>query len=137
MDFTPYLNFNGQCAEAFRFYEQCFGGKITFIMTYGDSPMAGETPVEWHKRIMHATLTVGDQVLNGADTAPGDYRKPQGFTLAIGLKEAAEAERVFAVLADRGVVQMPLQETFWAHRFGYLVDQFGTPWMINCEKPPQ
>jgi PhnB protein len=78
---------------------------------------------------------VGDQVLNGSDTAPAAYLKPQGFTVAIGMKDVAEAERVFAALSEGGAVQMPLQETFWAHRFGYLVDRFGTPWMINCEKP--
>lgn len=134
LKFNVYLSFDGQCEEAFKLYEQCLGGKITFMQTYGDSPMAGQTPPELHKRIMHVTLTVGDQTLQGAD-APGGYQKPQGFTVAIHSNDAAEAERIFKALEENGTVQMPLQETFWALRFGMVVDRFGTPWIINCEKP--
>src|SRR6266852_3432215 len=131
----PYLSFNGQCEEAFKFYEKCLGGKITFMGTYGDSPMAGEVPPEWSKKIMHATLNLGDSVLQGADAPPEQYRKPQGFSVALGLNDPAEAERIFKTLAENGTVEMALEETFWAQRFGSLVDQFGTPWAINCEKP--
>jgi PhnB protein len=130
---VPYLSFDGQCEEAFKLYETCLGGKITFMQTYGDSPMAEQTPPELHKRVMHATLAVGDQVLQGSD-APGGYQKPQGFTIAIALSDAAEAERIFKALSENGEVQMPLEETFWAMRFGMVIDRFGTPWMINCEK---
>jgi PhnB protein len=131
---TPYLSFDGQCEEAFKLYERCLGGRIAFMQTYGDSPMAEETPTEWRKRIMHATLAVGDQLLQGSDSPPGQYQKPQGFTIAIGLSDAAEAERIFKALSENGRVQMPLQETFWALRFGSLIDRFGIPWMVNCEK---
>ena len=133
MKLNIYLSFDGQCEQAFKLYEQCLGGKITFMQTYGDSPMAGETPPELHKRIMHVTLAVGDQILQGAD-APGGYKVPQGFTVSIQLNDAAEAERIFKALEENGTVQMPLQETFWALRFGMVVDRFGTPWIINCEK---
>jgi PhnB protein len=131
---TPYLNFNGQCEEAFRFYENCLGGKILFKMTYGESPMPPEaTPPGWGGKILHATLAVGDQLLQGSDS-PAEH-KARGFAISIGLADAAEAERIFAALADGGTVGMPIQETFWALRFGMVTDRFGTPWMINCEKP--
>ena len=135
MRLNPYLIFNGQCEAAFKFYEKCLGGKIEMMMTHGDSPLAEQTPPGWRKKILHATLTVGDHVLSGGDAPPGQYQKPQGFEVQLNVDAAAEAERIFDALADKGVVQMALQETFWALRFGMLVDQFGTPWMINCGKP--
>ena len=135
MQLNPYLSFNGQCEDAFKLYEKCLGGKIVFMATYGDSPMAEQAPPGWGKKIMHATLAVGEQVLQGADSPPEQYRTPQGISLSLNLKDAAEADRIFQTLAENGAVQMPLQETFWALRFGMLVDQFGTPWLINCEKP--
>ena len=134
VEITPYLSFNGQCEEAFKFYEKQLGGKITFMMTYGDSPMADQAPPGWANKIMHVTLTLGDHVLQGADSPPGQYQKPQGFTLSIGMSDAAGAERIFKALEEKGVVGMPLQETFWALRFGMVTDQFGTPWLVNCEK---
>jgi PhnB protein len=135
MQLNPYLMFDGRCEAAFRFYEQALGGKIVAMMTFGDSPMAEQTPAELRGQIMHARLVVGDTVLMGSD-APGErYEKMQGFSVALGIDEPERAERVFNALAAGGTVTMPIQETFWAHRFGMLVDRFGTPWMINCEKP--
>jgi PhnB protein len=78
---------------------------------------------------------LGDHVLTGADAPPEHYQKPQGFSVLLHIGDAAEADRIFKTLAENGTVQMPIQETFWALRFGMLVDQFGTPWMINCGKP--
>jgi PhnB protein len=135
MELTPYLSFNGQCAEAFKLYEKCLGGKITFMQTYADSPMASQVPPDWGTKIMHATLTIGNQVLQGADSTAEHYKKPHGFCISLGTSDPAEADRVFAALAENGAVQMPLEKTFWALRFGMLTDQFGIPWMINCEKP--
>jgi len=132
MRWNPYLTFNGQCEAAFRFYERCLGGKITFRMTYGDSPMAGQTPAEWHEKILHATFEREGQVLAGVDVMPVSYQTPQGFSVSLNLADAAEAERIFTALAEGGMVQMPLEETFWAKRFGLVTDRFGTPWMINC-----
>jgi PhnB protein len=135
MKLTPYLYFNGQCEEAFQFYEKCLGGKILFKTTYGEMPAsAGETPAGWGGKLAHATLAIGDQLLQASDAHGEHYRKPQGFSISIGLSDAAEAERIFAALADGGTVGMPIQETFWALRFGMVTDRFGTPWMINCEK---
>ena len=135
MQLNPHLTFNGQCEAAFRFYEKCLGGKIVVMMMYGDSPMAEQTPLVWHKKIIHATLALGDHRLTGGDVLPESYQKPQGFSVLLKIDAAAEAERIFNTLAQNGTVQVPLQETFWALRFGMLIDQFGTPWLINCEKP--
>src|ERR1700756_948822 len=134
MQLNPYLSFNGQCESAFKFYEKCLGGKILFMMTYGDSPMAEQTPPGWRNKILHATFAVGDDRLTGADALPETYQKPQGFSVTLSIGAPAEADRVFALLSEKGEVQLPIQETFWALRFGMLVDQFGTPWMINCGK---
>ena len=137
MQLNTYLSFNGQCEAAFRFYEQCLGGKIEGIHTYGDSPMAGQVPADWAKRVMHVTLKVGDQAIMGADAPPQFFEKPAGFSVSINVKGVAEAERVFAALSQNANVKMPLQETFWAARFGMLIDQFGVPWMVNCEAAPK
>jgi len=91
-------------------------------------------PEEWRKKILHARLVIGDTALLGADALPGSYESPRGFSLMLSLDDAGETERVFSALAENGTVRMPLQETFWAHRFGVLTDRFGIPWAINCEK---
>ncbi|MGL5080427.1 MAG: VOC family protein [Microcoleaceae cyanobacterium] len=136
MQLNPYLSFNGQCEAAFTFYEQCLGGKIEAMMPFKGSPMAAETPPEWHDKIMHASLRVGNAAeLMGSDSPPEHYQEPQGCSVSLQFNDLAEAERIFYALAENGTVQMPLQETFWAIRFGMLVDQFGIPWMINCDHP--
>jgi len=132
---NPYLCFNGQCEEAFKLYERCLGGKIECIMPYESRPADYRVPDEWRKKILHATLKVGDQVLMGADVLPDRYQKPQGFSMTLGLKDEAEAEGIFKALAENGTVEMALQETFWAVRFGVLVDRFGISWTVNCERP--
>jgi PhnB protein len=134
MQVNPHLHFNGQCEAAFKFYEQCLGGKITTMMPHEGTPIADQVPAEWRNQILHATLQVGDEVLMGADVPPDGYRKPQGFSVMLGIKDPSEAERIFHALAENGTVQMPLQETFWAVRFGMLVDRFSIPWLINCGK---
>ncbi len=135
MKITPYLSFDGQCHAALTFYARCLGGKIVYSTTYGQSPMAAEVPREWAPRIYHATLAFGEQTLGAADAPPGTYRSPQGLSLTLELDEPAEADGLFRILSQGGSVQMPLQETHWAQRFGVLTDQFGTPWIINCGRP--
>ena len=135
MQLNPYLNFNGQCEAAFEFYQKCLGGKIEMIMTFGESPMATQVPAEWRGKVMHVRMNVGDNVLMGSDAPPDRYQGPQGFSVSIGVDKAEEAERIFKALSDGATIQMPLQQTFWALRFGSLVDKFGIPWMINCEQP--
>jgi PhnB protein len=134
MQLIPYLNFNGQCQAAFKFYEQCLGGKIIAMMTYGSTPAADHVSAEMRDRIIHARLLVGDAVLMGSDSPPEHFKEPGGMTVSIHVDDPAEAERIFHALEEGGTVRMPIEETFWAVRFGMLVDRFGTPWMINCEK---
>ena len=133
MQLNTYLFFDGECEAAFKFYEQCLGGKIDGMMTYGDAPMSEEIPSQQRDRIMHANLTVGGMVLMGSDTPPDGFQKPQGFSVNLQFDDLVEAERIFQKLAENGTVKMPFQETFWSTRFGMLVDRFGTPWMINVQ----
>ena len=135
MKLNAYLNFNGNCGAAFRFYERCLGGKIEMMMTHGESPMAEQTRPEWRDRIMHTRLVIGDAVLMGSDAPPEMFQTPQGFSVSISVETPAEAERIFNALSEKANVRMPLQQTFWAARFGMLTDQFGIPWMVNCEQP--
>ena len=134
MQLNPYLNFDGCCEAAFRLYERCLGGKIEMMMRHGESPMADQVPPEWREKIMHVRLTIGDKVLMGSDAPPDRYEPPKGFAVSLSVDSAADAERIFKALAEKGTVRMPLQKTFWAGSFGMLVDQFGIPWMINCEQ---
>ena len=127
------LSFDGRCEAAFRFYERCLNGKVTFLLTWGDSPMANDAPPEWGGKIAHATLEVGNTRMQGSDPAPGSYEAPRGFAITLNPSEG-DAERLFAELAEGGTVGVPLQETFWAVRFGMVTDRFGIPWVINAEK---
>ena len=135
MQLNPYLSFNGQCEAAFKFYAEVLGGQILATMTYGETPMADQTPADRRGKIAHTRMTVGGTMLMGSDSPPDRFEPMKGVTIALGIDEPAEAERVFHALAAGGSVTMPIQETFWARRFGMLTDRFGTPWMINCEKP--
>jgi PhnB protein len=107
MQMNPYLYFDGDCEAAFKFYESVLGAKI------------------------------GEQALMASDAPPGRFEKQAGFSLSLGFTDAAEAERVYHALAENGTKTMPIAETFWAVRFGMLVDRFGIPWMVNCEKAVQ
>jgi PhnB protein len=134
MQLIPYLNFNGRCKEAFTFYERCLGGKIIAMSTFGETPAAEHVPAECRDWIIHARLLVGNAVLMGSDSPPEYFEAPKGFNVAIQIEDPSEADRIFHALAEGGSVRMPIEETFWARRFGMLTDRFGTPWMINCEK---
>jgi PhnB protein len=135
MNLNPCINlsFNGDCEAAFKFYERCLDGKVAFMLTWAASPMAKDAPPEWGSKIAHATLVIGDSRLQGSDPAPGSYEAPSGFCIMLH-PSAHDAELAFAGLAEGGTVRMPLQQTFWAHRFGMLTDRFGIPWAVNCEK---
>ena len=119
MQLYPNLSFDGQCEAAFKLYQGCLGGKISFMVRYKDTPM--EAPPDWQEKIAHATFLLDTFMLSGADAQPGKYEKPRGFGLQLNLRiDPLEAERIFNTLAENGTVQMPLQETFWAARFGVL-----------------
>jgi PhnB protein len=135
MTLSIHLNFDGSCAEALKFYESRLGGKIAFQMTWGESPMAATLPADWAKKIIHATFDVNGRTFSAADAPPGQYQRPQGFSVALDVAAPEEADRLYKALAEGGSVQMAIGETFWARRFGMLVDKFGIPWMINCGKP--
>jgi PhnB protein len=130
MRLNAHLSFHGECEAAFRFYEECLDGKIAFQLTYAETPMAGDVPEEWRGKILHVRLDVGNDILTGADSWPGDAKAMKGFTMALHFNDAAQVERVFGRLAEGGKVTMPLQKTFWTSHFGVLTDRFGVPWMI-------
>ena len=137
MKLNPYLSLNGNCETAFKFYERVFGGKIVMMMTFAGSPMANQAPPDWGGKIMHARLDLGSETLMGSDAPPERYHTPQGTMISVSIEKPEDADRIFQALAENGTVQMPIQKTFWAQRFGMLTDRFGTPWMINCEEPGQ
>jgi PhnB protein len=132
---NTYLNFAGNCEEAFTNYETILGGKIIAMMKARGTPMEKDVAEEFWDKIMHARMTVGGMVIMGSDAPPEHFKPQQGFSVNIGVDTPAEADRIYAALAEGGTQIMPIAETFWAHRFGMCVDRFGTPWMVNCEKP--
>ncbi len=134
MQLNPYLMFNGQCEEAFKFYEQALGGKIQQMFRYEGMPAEYNSPPDWNNKIMHGRISIGDTVVMGSDAPPPRYQTPQGMQLSMSLSDPAEADRMFNALAEGGQIQMPMQATFWAARFGMLVDRFSISWMVNCEK---
>lgn len=134
MQVAAYLAFNGDCRKAFEMYERALGGKIAFMMTNGESPMADKMAPAMKDKIMHVTLQIpGGSVLQGADHPEGKAVKPAGFSVAVTVKDKAEAERIFKGLSEGAQVQMPMQQTFWSPAFGMLTDKFQVPWMVNCE----
>jgi PhnB protein len=133
MEMTPYLSFKGDCEAAFKFYEQALGGHVGATFRYGGTPLAGQVPADWSNKIMHGSVTIGGTVLMGGDIAPDGYEEPKGFSLSLQMKSTADAERIFRELAEGGRVVMALEKTFWAARFGMVVDRFGIPWLINCD----
>jgi PhnB protein len=137
MKTNPYLAFNGNCAEAFKFYEKTIPGKIERLITAADTPMAAQTPPDQLDKVMHARMTVGGTVIMGGDAPPQFYTTPQGFSVSINVDKPEEADRIYKALSEGGKIMMPIAETFWAHRFAMFIDKFGTPWMINCEKTPE
>lgn len=133
MQLNPYLLFNGQCEEAFKFYEKLLSGKIEVMTTHEETPAANSVPAEWRKKIIHARMTVAGQLLMGSDMPSEHGEKPQGFSINIAVNDPAEGKRIFDALAENGTVKMPYGETFWAKGFGMLDDRFGIPWMVNCD----
>jgi PhnB protein len=127
----PYLSFDGNCREAFAFYEKVLGAKIEGLTTFGDR-LKDCAPSDAN-RIMHGVLHLGSQVIRASDrTTDQPYEGIKGFWLSLDYPTAAEAKQVFAALSDGGKVAMAIDKTFWAAAFGMVVDRFGVPWMVSC-----
>lgn len=130
MQMSPYLSFDGNCADALRFYARIFGGEPD-IQTYGETPMAGDFPKETHGRVMHGFIDIGGAPLMAADAPPGTYESPQGISVTVQVDSNAEGKRIFDALAEGGTVTMAFEKTFWSEGFGMVKDRFGIPWMVN------
>ena len=135
MKLNTYLNYGGNCEEAFRFYEKHLGGKVLMMMRYKDQPDPKNVPPGSEDLILHATLNLGGTEIMAADMPPGRFQPMRSAYLALKLESAEETERIYAVLTEGGEVFMPIQETFFALRFGMMRDRFGTSWMVICERP--
>jgi PhnB protein len=135
MKLYTYLNYGGNCRQAFQFYEQHLGGKVTFMMTHGEQPGASNVSPEWKDAILHARITLGETELLGADIPPDRFQPMRSAYLSLITGSPEEAERVYALLSDGGQIFMPMEETFFAVRFAMLRDKFGTSWMILHERP--
>lgn len=133
MKFNCYLLFDGNCEEAFNFYQKTLGGEIKAMLKHEGTPAAKGVPAEWLDKILHAALEVDDTLLMASDAPPGRFSKPQGFSVNIAVKSIGEAERIYRALAEGGAETMPIQQTFWSARFGMCTDRFGIPWMVNCD----
>ena len=134
MQIEPYLFFNGRCEEAIEFYCSALGAEVTVLMRYKESPdpiEPGMIPPGSDDKVMHATLRIGETQIMVSDGDCSGQPGFQGFSLSIAVANEAEADRVFAALADGGQVQMPLGKTFWSPRFGMLADRFGMGWMVS------
>jgi len=133
-----YLGFDGNCADAMRFYEKALGGKLEVLMSGAESPMADQMPKEFAHRILHARLALPGGGLLYAGDAPANmpYEGIKGVSITVDYASVAEAEKVFNALAAGGQITMPMQAAFWAKRWGMLIDKFGTPWIVNGELIP-
>ena len=130
---STYLTFSGRCEEAFRLYERVTRGKLVAMVTHEETPAASQVPPEWQKKIIHARLQIGSAYLMGCDAPPGRQKPPQGYMVSLGVDTPEDAERVYKELSEGGEVQMPLDKTFFAKKFGMFNDKFGIPWMVICE----
>jgi PhnB protein len=138
MTIQPYLTFGGRCQEAVEFYREALGAEVQMLMRFKeapDQPPPGMVPDNWGDKIMHVSLKIGDTVLMASDGCASSEKNFQGFSLSLSAANEAEADRKFAALSKSGQVTMPLGKTFFAKRFGMLVDRFGVSWMVIV--PPE
>lgn len=133
----PYISFKGNCKEAMDFYKEKLGAELLYTETYGNSPMADKAPGQGDK-IMHCSIKIGDSVIMACDNVFDEHNPTivgNNISLAIGTNDIAKAEKDFDAMSEGATIVMPMQETFWAERFGMLTDKFGINWMFNCDKP--
>jgi len=134
MQLHTYLNYGGNCEQAFRFYEQHLGGKVTMLMRHGEAPSPGPTPPDWKDKVLHARMNLGGTELSGADVPADRFQPMRSAYLTLTLGSNEETERLYALLADGGEIFMKMEETFFANRFAMLRDRFGTSWMLIYPK---
>lgn len=135
MQLNTYLNYGGNCEQAFRFYEQHLGGTITFLMRHGDAPDQAPPAPNWKDKVLHAHLALGGTELFGADIPPNIFQPMRSAYLSLSVDNSEEAERIYTLLTDGGEIFMPIAETFFAYRFAMFRDRFGTSWMLLHQKP--
>ena len=135
MKLNTYLNYGGNCKEAFQFYEKHLGGKITMMMTHGEQPNPANVPPGWKNAILHASMTLGGTDLLAADVPPDRFQPMRSAYLSLALDSIEEAERIYKLLSDGGEIFMPMEETFFASRFAMLRDKFGTSWLLLNRRP--
>ena len=133
MKLVPYLNFDGTCREAFRFYQACLGGKIAFEQTYGETAAKDGVPADFHDKLVHIRLEAPGVVLLGSDAPPSVYAPAQGTTLTLLVDDMNRGKQVFEQLMQGGRIVMPFEKTFWSPGYGMGIDRFGKPWMVNTE----
>ena len=137
MQLYTYLNYGGNCRQAFEFYAEQLGGRIVFLTTHGEGPNASNATPDWKNAVLHARLELGETVVLGADIPPDRFQPMRSAYLTLMLDSVEETERIYALLSDGGQVFMPMEETFFARRFAMLRDRFGTSWMLLHERAPQ
>jgi PhnB protein len=130
MKVCTYLNYGGNCRQAFEFYVKHLGAKLTELTTFGEIPDSGGIPEEWKKAVVHARIEIGDTIVMGADVSPDRFQPMRSAYLTAMVDSDEEAERLYALLKDGGEVFMKMEETFFARRFAMLRDRFGTSWMV-------
>jgi PhnB protein len=135
MRLNTYLNYGGNCAEAFHFYEEHLGGKITMLMTHGQMPGPSAVDPAWKDKVLHARIELGETALFGADIPSPPFEPIRSAYLSLSVDSIAEAERIYGLLSEGGEIFMAMGETFFAHRFAMFRDKFGTSWMLLNEKP--
>lgn len=127
-----YLQFDGQCGPALRWYEQALGAKLGPVMHYRGSPMEGQVPPEWLDRVMHTDFELHGTKVMASDQMPGMPSAPmQGFSLSLHAADGPAGKKLFETLAEGGKVTMPFAPVFWGGQFGMATDRFGTPWMVS------
>ncbi len=136
MKLYTYLNYGGNCRQAFEFYAKHLGGKITALTTHGELPDASNVPPEWKNAVLHARIELGETVVMAADIPPDRFQPMRSAYLSLLVTSIDEAERIYALLSNGGQIFMPMEETFFAHRFAMLRDRFGTSWMLLFERVP-
>jgi PhnB protein len=135
MKVHAHLNYGGNCEQAFRFYEQHLGAKVSLMMTHASAPQPEKVPPGWETAILYARMTFGETEVSGNDVPPAQFQPMRSAYLSLSVDSSAEAERIYALLSDGGQIFMRMEETFFAFRFGMLRDRFGTSWMILHDRP--